>query len=59
MESYEINVVYDTTVTSGPVFDALKAECDKLKLPLSGVKMFKVTCVCNESAGPDAGKKIA
>lgn len=59
MESYEINVRFEGDLTSGPLYDGVKAECDKLKLPLSAVKTFKVCCVCNESAGPDAGKKIA
>lgn len=59
MESYEINVRYEGDVTSGPLYDAMKAECDKMKLPLSCVKTFKVLCVCDESAGPNAGKKIA
>ena len=59
MESYEINVQFVEDQTSGPLYDAMKAQCDAMKLPLSAVKVFKVCCVCDESAGPNAGKKLA
>ena len=58
-ESYEINCRYVEDQKSGPLFDAMKAKCDAMKLPLSAVKVFTVCCVCDESAGPNAGKKIA
>ncbi len=57
--SYEINVQYMKTETSGPAFDGMKEALAKHNLPLFAVKFFKVCCVCDEGAGPNAGKKIA
>ena len=59
MESYEIHCVCKEQVKSGPVYDGMKAVCDKLKLPLASVFIFDVISVYNESANPDCGKKIA
>lgn len=58
-ESYEIGVRFAGDVTSGPLFDGMKAQCDAMHLPLFAVKTFFVCCVTDESAGPNAGKKIA
>lgn len=59
MESYEIGVRFTENVTSGPLFDAMKAQCDAMHLPLFAVKIFSVCCVSDEGAGPNAGTKIA
>ncbi len=59
MTSYEINVQYVKAESSGPAYEAMKAALAKIHLPLSEVKFFKVCCVCDESAGPTAGTKIA
>ena len=59
MESYEINCCFKERQTAGPLYDAMKAQCDAMKLPLAAVRVFQVCCVCDEGAGPNAGKKIA
>ena len=59
MEAYEIHCTFKEQVKNGPVFDAVKAMCDKLKLPLFSLYVFDVLSVYNESANHENGKKIA
>ena len=58
-EAYSINAKVKARITEGPLFDGMKAELAKLKLPCFAVWVFDVCCVYDQSAGPDAGKKIA
>jgi len=58
MESYEVNVRFKEPVTAGPLYDAMKAQCDAMKLPLAAVLTFEVCCVTDEGAGPNAGKQL-
>ena len=58
-ESYEIHCVCKEQLKSGPLFDGVKAACDKMNLPLSSVFVFDVISVYNQSASPACGTKIA
>jgi hypothetical protein len=58
-EAYEIHCVCKEQVKSGPLYDGVKAVCDKMNLPLSSVFVFDVISVYNQSASMEAGKKIA
>jgi len=59
MEAYTINGKVKARITEGPLFDGMKAELAKLKLPCFAVWVFDVCCVYDQSAGPAAGSKIA
>lgn len=59
MESYEIHCTYKEKVSSGPVYEQVKAVCAKMNLPLSSLLVFDVVSVYNQSANHDCGKKIA
>jgi len=58
-KSYEVKAQAKEYQTSGPLFDAIKAELDKHKLPTRGVWVLEPAAVRNQSAGPSAGTKIA
>ncbi len=60
MESYVVNTELKAKVTEGPLFDQMyKAVQDMIHLPIKSVLLFDVKSVYNESASPEAGKKIA
>lgn len=59
MESYEIHCTFKEQVKSGPVYDEVKAMCEKIHLPLSSLYVFDVDSVYNESANHENGKKLA
>ena len=59
MESYLINVKVAGRKTEGEVFDQMNANLAKMKLKASSVWLLSVQSVFNQSAGPDAGKKLA
>jgi len=59
MESYLVKVDVAGRKTEGPVFDNINAHLAKMKLKAKAVWMFSACCVFNQSAGPDAGKKLA
>ena len=59
LQAYEIHCTLKEQVKAGPVFDAVKAECDKMHLPLNSLYAFDVVSVYDQSAGPTCGKKLA
>ena len=59
LESYLVKAKVGTRITSGPLFDGMNAELAKVKLKASAVWTFDVQEVFDESAGPNAGKKLA
>ena len=58
-KSYELVLENPVRYDSGPIFDNVKAKLAEMKLPCFGVWMFDVKEVWDESAGPNAGNKIA
>lgn len=58
-DSYGVEAEVVGRETSGPLFDNMKANLAKFNLPTHAVWTFKAKAVYCESAGPDAGKKIA
>jgi len=56
--SYEIRAKVKELVTSGPMFDGMNAELSKMGLKASGVWVFSVQEVWNQSANYEAGKKM-
>ena len=58
-KSYELILANPVRLDSGAAFEDMKAKLASLKLPCFGLWMFDVAEIWNESAGPDAGKKIA
>lgn len=58
MESYQVKAKVKSRETEGAIFETAKAELDKLGLPCRGVWLFEPIEAYNQSAGPDAGKKI-
>ena len=59
MESYQVKAKVKGHQTEGPLFDNVKAELEKMGLPCRGVWLFEPLEAYNQSAGPNAGKKIA
>lgn len=59
MESYQVKAKVKARQTEGPLFDNVKAELEKIGLPCRGVWLFEPLEVYNQSAGADAGKKMA
>ncbi|MCL2712915.1 MAG: hypothetical protein FWD37_06580 [Methanomassiliicoccaceae archaeon] len=59
MESYLVKVKVAGKKTEGPVFDNMNAHLAKMKLKANAVWFFAAESVFNQSAGPDAGKKLA
>lgn len=58
MESYEIRAKVKDHVTSGPIFDGMNAELSKMGMKASGVWVFDVKEVWNQSANYQAGTKM-
>ncbi|WP_111708215.1 pyridoxamine 5'-phosphate oxidase family protein [Lutibacter citreus] len=59
MVSYQVVAKVKDHQTEGVIFDKVKADLEKKGLPCRGVWLFEPTEAYNQSAGPDAGKKIA
>jgi len=59
MESYIVKVKVSGRKTEGPLFDNMNAHLAKMNLKAKAVWTFSAESVFNQSAGPDAGKKIA
>lgn len=59
MESYEIHCTLKEQVKEGPVYEQVKAMCEKIHLPLHSLFVFDVDSVYNESANHENGKKLA
>ena len=58
-KAFELVLANPVRMDSGPAFEGMKEKLASLKLPCFGLWMFDVAEIWNESAGPDAGKKIA
>jgi hypothetical protein len=58
LESYEIRAKVKDHVTSGPIFDGMNAELSKMGMKASGVWVFDVKEVWNQSANYQAGTKM-
>ena len=58
MESYSVNGTVIQRQVSGDLFETVAEELKKVGLPTQAVWTFKPTAIFNQSAGPDAGKKI-
>jgi len=59
LESYLVNAKVRARMTDGPVFTGMNEHLAKMKLRASAVWIFDPVSVYNQSAGPDAGKKLA
>jgi len=59
LESYLVNAKVKARVTEGPVFIGMNEHLAKMKLKANAVWLFDAVSVYNQSAGPDAGKKLA
>lgn len=57
-QSYELVLGNPQRADSGPLFEGMKAKLAEMKLPCFAVWTFDIKEIWNESAGPDAGKKI-
>lgn len=58
MKSYEVRGKITNLVTSGPLFDKMNEELQKLGLKASGVWTLEPVEVYNQSANYEAGKKL-
>jgi hypothetical protein len=58
-ESYQVVAKVTGHQTAGPLFETAKAELEKLGLPCRGVWLFEPLEAFDQSAGPNAGKKLA
>jgi len=58
LKSYEIRAKVKDLVTSGPIFDGMNAELSKMGMKASGVWVFEVKEVWNQSANYSAGTKM-
>ena len=59
MESYQVIGKVKNHQTEGSLFETMKKELEKLGLPCKGVWLFEPVEVYDQSAGSNAGKKIA
>lgn len=59
MESYQVIGKVKDHQTEGSLFETVKKELEKLGLPCKGVWLFEPLEVYDQSAGPNAGKRIA
>ena len=57
-KSFELILKNPARAVSGPVFEDMKAKLASLNLPCFAVWTFEVAEIYDESAGPNAGKKI-
>lgn len=58
MSSYEVKALPKEFITSGPIFDGMNAQLEKMGLKAGGVWSFEVVEVYNQSATYEAGKKM-
>ncbi len=58
-KSFELVLKNAKRSDSGPAFEKMKENMAAVKLPCFALWEFDVAEIWNESAGPDAGKKIA
>lgn len=59
MESYQIIATAKVHETEGSLFEKVKAELEKMGMPCRGLWLFEPIEVFDQSAGSNAGKKIA
>ncbi len=57
-ESYEIRAKPKDFVTAGPIYDQMNAALEKMGLKATGVWVFEVAEVWNQTAGYSAGTKM-
>lgn len=58
-ESYQVTATVKAYQQEGPLFDNVKAELEKMGMLCNGLWLFDPTEAFDQSAGPDAGKKLA
>lgn len=58
-ESYEIQVTAKDRMTSGAIVDKMNAVLEPMHMHAGAVWTFDVVSVYDESAGPNAGQKLA
>jgi len=58
MDSYEVRAKVKDYVTAGPIYDQMNAALEKLGMKATGVWVFGVEEVWNQSAGYSAGTKM-
>jgi hypothetical protein len=59
LTSYAVYVKAKQRVSEGPMLDAMNNELAKMKLKANAVWVFEPVSVYDQSANPNAGKKIA
>lgn len=59
MEAYQIRVNIKSYETSGPIYEKLSEEIEKLGLKVRGVWITEPAEIWNQSASYEAGKRIA
>jgi hypothetical protein len=59
MEAYQIRVNIKSYETSGPIYERLSEEIEKLGLKVRGVWVTEPAEIWNQSASYEAGKRIA
>jgi uncharacterized protein len=57
-ESYQVVATVKAHQQEGPLFEKVKAELEKMGMPCRGVWLFEPVEAFDQSAGPNAGKKI-
>lgn len=58
MESYLVEAISVERQTEGELYDTVKVEIEKMGMSIRGLWIFKPTAIYNQSASPEAGKKI-
>jgi len=58
LQSYQVRGRIKDFVTSGPLFDKMNKELAKLKMAARGVWVLEPAEVWNQSASPEAGKRL-
>lgn len=58
-ESYQVTAAVKEHKQEGVLFENVKAELEKAGMPCRGLWLFEPLEAFNQSAGPDAGKKIS
>ncbi len=58
MESYRVVAIVKAHQKDGPLFDSIKEDLEKKGISCRGIWLFEPAEAYNQSAGPDAGKKI-
>ncbi|MCL2143399.1 MAG: pyridoxamine 5'-phosphate oxidase family protein [Methanomassiliicoccaceae archaeon] len=59
LTSFSVNVKAKQRVTEGPIFDEMNKALAAMHLKANAVWLFEPTAVFDQSANPNAGKKLA